>query len=228
MTFAAQAGTINVMLSDVDVTYLGSADDGAGAIFDALGGYAGGNLDANQADSVKTAVFENNGAVVGTLMNDTGDADNMYADLRIDAMGASLPVGSFLTGRGNNGGGFGFDWFTASGHNLRLGITSVDMLLTNNVMFFTGTATVLSQNLPFGLPGFVPNNIAFAYTATRPGIDGNGGGTTTTGAMGSGQLSISGEAIPEPGTIGLFCTGIAILVIGLACGRSRWAARTLR
>jgi hypothetical protein len=124
-----------------------------------------------------------------------------------------LALNTPLVNVGNNGGGFGFDWFTQSGNNLRLGITSLDnVLVTNNVFFFTGRATVLSQNLPFGL-AFVPNSVVFAYTATLPSLNGV---SPTRFAQGSGALTISGQQIPEPGTIGLLCVGVAVLGLAAA------------
>jgi hypothetical protein len=133
-------------------------------------------------------------------------------------VGSSIPLGVFHTGLGNNGGGFGFDWFTETGENLRLGINSVDLLLTNNVFFFTGTATVLSQNLPFGL-AFGPS-VVFSYTATLPGIM---NGTPPTGAIGSGALTISGLEIPEPSSITLVCA--TVVVLGASAVRRRTGAR---
>jgi hypothetical protein len=210
---AADGATINMILSDMDVSYFGGAAGNTGSLFDTIG-HPGGNLNAAEADEVETAVFEVDMTHVGTLMTSPGNT--ISTDLRVNGVGASLALNTFLTNIGSNGGGFGLDWFTQAGNNLRLGINSVDLLLTNNVFFFTGTATVLSQNLPFGL-AFVPNqNVVFSYTATLPGINGagGGGGNTTTGAMGSGALTISGEAIPEPATIALLCTAVSILGAG--------------
>jgi hypothetical protein len=212
----AQGATINIILSDMDVNYLGSADDGAGALFDAMGGYAGGNLDENQADRIKTAVFERDGNIVGTLMDDAGNGgDDLHADLRVDAVGASIPLGVFQPSLGNNGGGFGLDFFTEGGANsLQLGATNVSLLLSQGVFFFTGQATLRSQNLPFGLAFDASKPIYFSYTATLPGVNGV---SPASSAIGSGALTISGELIPEPATIGLLGLGI----LGLAAGAFR-------
>jgi hypothetical protein len=214
----AQAATINMILSDMDVNFLGSADEGAGALFDAMGGYAGGNLDENQADRIKTAVFERDGNIVGTLMDDTSGADDLHADLRVDAVGASIPLGVFQPTLGNNGGNFGFDFFTEGAANsLQLGITNVSLLLSEGVFFFTGQATLRSQNLPFGLAFDSSKPIYFSYTATAPGVNGI---SPSSSAIGSGAFTISGELIPEPATIGLLGMALTVLAAGAIRRRS--------
>lgn len=215
LPLAAQAGTINMILSDMDVTYFGGAAGNTGSIYDVIA-HPGGNLNAAEADEIETAVFEMDMNHVGTLM--TSANNRLSADLRINGVGANMPLNVFQTNIGNNGGGFGLDWFTQSGNNLRLGINKIDMLLTNNVMFFTGTASIISQNLPFGL-AFLPNsNVVFSYTATLPGIN---GGSPPTGAMGSGALTISGQMIPEPSTQVLMGAAAAAMGVVQAL-RRRW------
>ena len=216
---AAQGATINIILSDVDVNYLGSADEGAGALFDAMGGYAGGNLDENQADRIKTAVFERDGNIVGTLMDDVASgADDLHGDLRIDAVGASIPLNVFQPSLGNNGGNFGFDFFTeGAGNSLQLGITNVSLLISQGVFFFTGQATLRTQDLPFGLAFDASKPIYFSYTATAPGVNGT---SPTSMGIGSGAFTISGELIPEPATIGLLGLGLAVLSAGAIRRRS--------
>jgi hypothetical protein len=210
----AHGATINMILSDMDVTYFGDAGNNTGSIYDTIG-QPGGNLTPAESDVVETATFEVDTTHVGTLMNSPGSA--LYGDMRINGVGATLPLNTLLTNRGSNGNVFGFDWFTQSGNNLRLGIDAVDVLITNNVFFFNGTATVLSQNLPFGL-AFAPGQpVAFSYTATLPSLN---GANPTQSAMGSGALTISGELIPEPGTIGLLILG-AVIVGGAVVPRYR-------
>jgi hypothetical protein len=212
---AAQGATINMILSDVDVQYNGDV----GSIYDTIG-QPGGNLNPAEADVVEAATFEVEPDVgptqdLGTLMDSPGDT--MSGDLRINGVAGSLALNTLLTNVGANGGGFGFDWFTQSGNNLRLGISSLEnALITNNVFFFTGTATVLSQNLPFGL-AFVPNsNVVFSYTATLPSLNGV---SPTRFAQGSGALTISGTLVPEPATFGLVSIGAVLLGISAAAVR---------
>jgi hypothetical protein len=216
---AAQGATINMILSDMDVIYNGQASGNTGSIYDVIG-QPGGNLNAAEADEVETAVFEVDTTHVGTLMNSAGNT--LSADLRVNGVGPTLALDTLHTNLGSNGGGFGFDWFTQSGNNLRLGISALEnVLITNNVLFFAGTATVLSQNLPFGL-AFVPNsNVVFSYTATLPSLNGV---SPTQMAGGSGALTISGTLIPEPGAIGLLSLG-AVLFGFSAASRRRLASR---
>jgi hypothetical protein len=95
-----------------------------------------------------------------------------------------------------------------------LGIDTVDVLLSNGVFFFTGMASVLDQNLPFGLALDASQQVAFSYTATLPGL--LGPPTGRTGAMGSGAITISGiMAIPEPVTAGL----LSVALLGFAFRR---------
>src|SRR5688572_26345768 len=134
LPLVAEGATINMILSDMDVQYNGEASGNTGSIYDTIG-QPGGNLNAAEADEIEAAVFEVDMTHIGTL---TSSAGNMLSgDLRINGVGASLPLNSLRTNIGSNGGGFGFDWFTQSGNNLRLGINSLDnLLITNNVFFF--------------------------------------------------------------------------------------------
>ena len=201
--WAASAGTINIILSDVDVSYLGGAAGNTGSVYDAIA-HPGGNLNPAESDEVETAVFEMDMAPVGALMS--GGGTTLYQDLKVDGVGTTIPLGSLNT-VGSNGGGFGLDFFTSAGNNLRLGLDAIDLLVTNNVMFFTGTATVLSQNMPFGLAFDTSQPVVFSYTATLPGLV---GGNPISGGMASGALTISGTAIPEPTTIATLIVGLVL------------------
>lgn len=215
LPIGAQAATINIILSDMDVSYLGSSN--GGVLFDAMGGVPGGSLNPALADEISTAVFELDGNPVGTLMS---GADDIHADFRLINVGATITKNILNPSLGANGGGFGFDLFTDSGFQLQLGLTDVSLLITNNVFFFFGEASVLpGQNLPFGLQFDTSQPVVFSYTATLPAVQ---AGATTNSAMGSGAFTISGIAIPEPAAIGLACMGI----VGLgALRRSRSATR---
>jgi hypothetical protein len=218
LPIVASAATINIILSDMDVTYLGTQAAGTGAIYDSMD-YDTDNLDPappDDSDEIETAVFELDGVNQGTWMSSV--ANRLFGDLRIDGIGTTIALGPLHTGLGTNGNAFGFDLFTSAGplgDRLRLGISSVDLLLTQGVFFFTGTATVLDQDLPFGLR-FDPNEpVVFSYTATLPGVN----GSPARGAMGSGAFTISGTAIPEPATFGLLC--LAAIVARVATRRRR-------
>lgn len=209
----ASAGTINLIISDMDVSYLGAALGNTGAVYDSIG-VPGGNLNPAEADTLESVVFEMNMAHVGTLMN--GGGTTLSGDMKIGGVGATLAQSTFLSGIGSNGGGYGFDFFTNAGNNLRLGIDKIDLLVTPGVLFFTGSATVLSQNLPFGLALDAAQPVVFSYTATLPGLV---GGNPITGAMASGAMTITGQmVIPEPTTGAL---GALLGIVSLAGGTRR-------
>lgn len=210
---AANAGSINIILSDVDVTYAGDQGVG-GAIYDVTG-LNGGSKNTTEADKVASAVFEQDMLPVATLM--PGGGTEYYADLRIDGIGATVPLAG-LNNVGNSGGNFGFDFFSSPGNvAFHLGIDSIDLLLTNGVLFFTGTASnVTSQNLPGGLAFDTTKPIYFSYTATLPGIV----GSPATMAVASGAMTISGTMIPEPATLATFVIGLALAAAGMTRRRS--------
>jgi hypothetical protein len=218
---AANAATINIILSDMDVSYAGNSN--GGVLFDSMGGVMGGGLNPLLADDLSTAVFEVDNNVVGTLL-DTNDP--LYGDLRVINIGATIPKNVLNTGLGNNGGGFGFDFFTNSGFQLQLGMTDVDVLVTNGVFFFTGEATVLpGQNLPFGLQFDTSQPVQISYTATLPAVQ---AGATTNAAISSGALTISGIAIPEPTTNLLLVSGMGALGVILYRRRRTLALAPVR
>jgi hypothetical protein len=200
-TVAVEAATINIILSNMDVSYAGG--ESGGVFFDSMGGTPGGNLNPALADTLSTAVFELDGNAVGTLTDAT---DDLYGDLRIINIGATITKNVFHPSLGVNGGGFGFDFFTQSGTLLRLGMTNVSAFVSNNVFFFTGEATILpgSQDLPFGLQFDESQPVVFSYTATLPAVQ---QGTTTNSAISSGAFTISGVAIPEPAAYMLLSVG---------------------
>jgi hypothetical protein len=210
---AAHAGTINIILSDMDVNYLG------GALFDAMGGITGGTLTPGTSDSISTAVFELDGVIQGggPLVDDA--PDSLHADFLIAGIAPSLLKGVFIPLTGNNNGAFGFDLFidppgaAPPAALLRLGTDDVSLLISNGVFFFTGQATVLSQNLPFGLTLTASQPVQFSYTATLPGVPNS---ATISNAIGSGAFTISGVSTPEPGTAGMLCLGLFMLRLGIA------------
>jgi hypothetical protein len=211
MPLAASAATINIILSDVDVIYAGDQGTG-GAIYD-IAAYAGGTQNTALADAVETAVFELDMAHVATEMS--GGGKTLYTDLKIDGIGASIAKGALGT-VGANGGNFGFEYFTSDGKFLKLGITSVDLRITNGNLFFAGTATLLGQNLPPNLTFKAGEPIEFSYTAVLPGLVGN---PNVTMAVASGALVIAGEAVPEPTTMVTLLVGLTLSAAGATVRR---------
>lgn len=220
LPLVAHGGTINIILANMDVSYLGSISSpgGPGAFFDAMGGYSGGSLNPATADHITSAVFEFDNAVLGSIT--TGGGTNIYGDLKIDGVGASIPKGVFLPAAGNNGGGFGFDFFTNTGYKLRLGINQISLFLNDGIFLFfgQGTLNLADQALPFNLQ-FTNPNVRFSFTATSVSVPNS---TNATIAMGSGAFTITGEGIiPEPATFGLLCLGTLVVTNYLRVGRRR-------
>jgi hypothetical protein len=220
---AGMAGTITMFLTDVDVTYLGSAPVG-GAVFDAISvNGANGAFDTNNADKLQAASFKLDNTQLGTVVDTVGsNTDDMWGDLRVNNIGVSVPRNVINFGVGNDGGTFGFDWFLRPLNNggavsnfLRLGLTNINLSLTDippggETFTFSGLANVLSQNLPFGLAFDLTQPVAFSYTAPKAGLS---GGSPATGALGTGALTITGTQaqIPEPATAALFIAGATVL-----------------
>src|SRR4051812_20290640 len=220
LPLVSSAGTINIILSELDMTYLGSAP-GGGSLFDSIA-QVGGTFNPALADSTETAVFELDNAVQGTLINNHTN-NILYGDVRIDGIGPTIATDNSLkTNLGNVGYAYGIDWFTsagAGGSNLKLQVAKIDVLLTNGVMFFTGKANVVGQNLPFGLAFDPAQQVTFSYTATLPGISGGGGSTGS--AISSGAMTISGLSappIPEP-TSAVLLISAGGLMLGAAFRR---------
>lgn len=210
MPALAQAGTINIILSDMDITYR-AAD---AALYDV--DIDGNNQLPSEADPLASAALEVNGSLVNSLMG------TMYGDLLVSGMPASIPLGALSAPIGNAGGGFGFTWWTASGDRLRIGLTSIQVLPLDipvsgfpDTVLMVATGTILEQVLPsFGGMLFDPaQTVQLSYASSDAGLVING--ANTTGFMASGALTITGVmVIPEPsslsliGLIGLAAAGI--------------------
>ena len=210
LPLAAQAGTINIILSDMDVTYMGAT--AGGSLYDAMGGHSGGTLTEGTADDITTAVFERDNVVLGTLVNGAANGDDIHVDLRIDGIGPMLTKNTFLPAVGSNGNMFGLDVFTDSGHVLRINTNQAQVFISDNVFFFAGTGTVTgTQNLPFGIAPLLPT-VQFSFTATLPAVPMT---PNVAMALGSGALTISGVEVPEPGTVFLLCVGLISAAVGV-------------
>ena len=136
LPIVASAGTINIILSDVDVVYSGA--NFGGSVYDVVG-HRGGNLNPAEADNIKTAVFEMDMASVGAVMSGDAGFGQMHPDMKIDGVGNSLnslpapPGANFHPGIGSNGGGFGLDWFTTVG-GYKLHVVEGDLRQSINVI----------------------------------------------------------------------------------------------
>jgi hypothetical protein len=96
-------------------------------------------------------------------------------------------------------------------------MSAVDVLLTSSVLFFTSEAVVLDQRLPSGLR--IAETVSVSFTATNPGLQIGQGSTSM--AIASGVMTISGVLIPEPTAVVLAGAVAASL---LAMGASRKVA----
>lgn len=222
LPMAAEAGSINIIIGDQNLVYLGTQASNTGSIFDTPGGRSGGTQDPATASQVTTATFKLDGNVESTLVNNNPPI--LYGDLKIDGVGSQVPKGTFVPNVGNNGGGFGYDFFTSDGYLVELGINSLTgLLIGDGIFFFHGTATVnlATQNLPANLE-FTSPTVSFSYTATSVSVPLGAPGTNINQALGSGAFTITGEGrrlIPEPTVTVLVASGLAM--IGLAATRRR-------
>ena len=216
---AAEASTINIQLSDQEITYL---NDMGGTIFDSSD-QDGGNLDPTEADILTSATFNLDGnappASGGNNVIMLGDGSGpLYGDFLIDNVGASIPISNvMLSTIGGGGVGFGYDLFTspAGVPLLRLELDEMQILLNAAVVLITGKANVVGQDLPFNLAFDTSQQVDFAYTATQPGIVGS---TVAELFIAGGTVNISGQMfIPEPSCLGLLFTCAA--GVALAFGR---------
>ena len=194
---AADAGTINVILSDLDLIYSNQA---GGAIYD-ITGKPGGNMSPGESDELQGAVFE----LDMTPISGSPFMNDMWGDFLLDGVG-QLSKGLVFSTVGANTDDFGFQWFDDAGHFLKLNFEQLSVAVTDSVVLITGDVSSLdSQNLPGGL-AFDPNQqIVVSYTATLPMTMGN----PLEAVVASGAMTISGTMlIPETTTLGLaLCAG---------------------
>ncbi len=184
-----QASTLEMTLSDVDVIYQG----GDGIIYDTMA-QAGGNQDAGEADEVSSATFVKDGSIQPVL---TETSIDMRADLLIGNVPGVLPLNGAV--QSISPSGFGFEWFSSTGHFLKIVLEKVDILLTSSVFKFTAEGTIESQNMPEGLN--FEEFVTLDYTSTQPAVQQNSENETES-ATAKGNLVIEGIVsavlVPEP------------------------------
>jgi hypothetical protein len=217
LPLAVEAGTINIIASDMDAEYMGATHtldaEPDGSLYDAMGGHSGGTLAEGTADVISTAVFERDNVILGTLINTAADGDDIHVDLHVDGIGTTITKGTFYPSLGSNGDAFGLDFFVETGAGVRLRITTdtVALRVTNNIFQFDGEGTVVDQLLPFGIKPLLPT-VQFSFTATLPSVPVT---PVIAIAVGSGALTISGVEVPEPVTAGLAmmgCLGTVVMI----------------
>lgn len=215
---SSSAGMINILVSNFDIAF----DGATGKITD-FQREPGGNLDPNESRTVSSFEMEVDGVSESLLMN---PPDALFADLLIQNLGAELTTGALVQDVGGAGDptDFGFDFYTAAGGGveLRLGLDDISYTLIRSgipgLNFFNifAEAKVLSQNLPNGR--ILSEDVLISYTATEVMVLNGQNGARTVVA--SGQMTITGNEIPEPSTVCLF--GLALCGGAAASLRRQW------
>lgn len=212
----ASAGLINMLVGNFDIAF----DGQTGELTD-FNRPAGGNQDPNESRTVSTFEIEVNGVSQAMAMN---PPDALFADLKVTNLGSTLTTGALVTGVGGTGdpNAFGFDFFTSAlgGIDLQIGIDDISYTLITtpipNLNFFNFFAegVVQQQMLPAGIPALLPD-VLLSYTATEVMVLQGVNGARTIVA--SGQMTITGNMVPEPAGLGL--AGLA--AVGLVTRRRR-------
>lgn len=205
----ASAGMLNILVGNFDVAF----DGDTGEITD-FNRPDGGNLDPNESRTVSSIEFEVDGVSEELLMN---PPDALFADLKVTNLGTELTTGALVSGAGGTGDptAFGFDFFTTAlgGVDLQLGIDDISYTVIEtgipglNFFNFFAEATVLGQNMPAGVPDFQPD-VLISYTATEVMVLSGPNGASTLVA--SGQMTITGNMVPEPSSVCL----VALMLAG--------------
>jgi hypothetical protein len=214
----AHADTINIQVTDMEVTYL---DDSGGAIFDA-GSMNGGNLQTAEANLLNAVQYTFDGAAPpasgGNNVFVSNATTGIWGDLLIDDVGSSVPISNTTVATiGGGGAEFGFDLFSSTGgtstSHLRLEFDTMNILLNSGVALIVGKANVVSQNLPFLLEFDENQQVDFAYTATGPGISGTATDASLFVAGGTINISGAGVIIPEPTGLAMFGTALGLAAL---------------
>lgn len=212
LSTGVDAAMINTLISNFDVAF-----DGASGEITDFNRPDGGTLDAGDARTFSSLEIEVDGVSEVLLMN---PPDALWGDLKITDLGSELTTGALVQDVGGTGTeAFGFDYFDPSGNLLRLEIDDISYTLIQtgipglNFFNFFGEAKVVDQSLPEGIA--YAEDVLFSYTATDVMIMSGQNGARTVVA--SGQMTITGEQVPEP-------AGLAMVALGglAACfGRRR-------
>lgn len=202
---ATQAGTIQIQLSGLNLSYDGSA------IYDA-GASSGGNLNPAQADPlVSVAFLDENNVQLGPLLTSNVSLDAFIPDVTNIS---SAPNTNYEIDTPGNPGFFdlliGTSPLASQYLALDLGVVNVRYFDVANLFQFTFGAAIAdigSQNLPYGLVVGDPVTVSFSAQVSNKTIAGDFIASFQAGGTGE----IRSTLVPEP-------TAAVMLVLGSALG----------
>lgn len=195
---SAQAGMINTIIGNFDIAF-----DGATGELTDFNRPAGGNQLPAESRTVSSLEIEVDGVSEVMLMN---PPDALFADLKIENLGAELTTGALISGAGGTGSpAFGFDFYDTSGNELSLAIDDISYTVVTtgipglNFFNWFAEAKVVGQSLPDtsgGDPIIYSEDVLVSYTATEVMVFTGQNGVRSLVA--SGAMTITGNMVPEP------------------------------
>ena len=199
--------TLNILVSNVELTF----DGNTGIIGDATnpGPPVTGQNPANSA-AVSSVEIEINGARDSFL---TSPPESLYIDLTTINLGSELVLDTYVTGAGNGV----FDLFSSStGLLLQVDMTTINYLIVDSgvpgadLFSFNTEGTLFApgnQVLPNGR--IMSDNVLVSFSSTDAEL--TLGQTGVSALTASGQLTITGELVPEPSSLALLALGGTLL-----------------
>ena len=198
-SFAAQAATLEIQFSGLNLIYDGST------IYDATSS-SGGNGNPSESDGLTTMTFLVDGSQVGSALT-----ANIYADVSVSSVsnisvaGDTVASGSgyfdLLTSSSNPGWGLEVDFSTAS-------ITYVAAGSVEIAIFGAAVASTGNQDLPFGL--VMGDQVTLTFSSTN--FTSENDGTDLTNFTASATGNVTGTLVPIPSAVWLFGSGVLGLV----------------
>jgi hypothetical protein len=195
-----------------------------GSLFDS-NSIAGGHGNISEATRVSQIDFSLGNQLVGSLMNSEG----LYCDFLVQGI-KNIPKAGGLVNATASGPDFGFDLLTSTqGRFLALDLETVTVnyirTQTNSTVKFSfmaggPSATLLSQNLPFGLvidPG-EPISIVVSSRSVSNRIE--VGDYVTAFSTSGGTADVYGDQVPEPAGFAILL-GIGVLGLEFQAWRKR-------
>jgi hypothetical protein len=195
----SQAGTIQIDMSGVNLTYT-DADGGGlgtGTLVDTGGG----------TDSLSVVTIDNEGTLVGTLTNPTTP---LAFDLSVSGIPSILvPLPNSSTSVTAPAGG-SLELFVDGSSALDLDLDTVEVIYTRigvggfdiRLLFAGSVGEIISQDLPFDIAILDPVTVSFNMQGTSTQSLG-----FLTSFVASGVGTLTAEEVPEPATIAMLGLG---------------------